>query len=714
MRPPRRETQAGQADESIPSALDVSHHRGLLDALQEAVWLVDAHGLTVLQANEAARQLLGLSSEQLVGRRIESLCVTPEDLLFWSEIAGGACEELHTETLMRHADGHTLWVDRRARLVQADSAHPLGRALWVVSMRDLSAQRRGEEEREALLVDLRSTLESTADGILVTDLAGRLRNFNQRFATLWGIPEDLLQQRDDAAVQAWMRRSVPDGAAYAARLAALLDAPLLQSSDVIQLLDGRVLERVSLPQWSRQRPVGRVFSFRDLSDQLAASQRIEELSHTDMLTGLPNRRALSQRVEYARAIAKREHSGFAMLFVDLDRFKQINDTLGHAFGDRVLREVAQRLRDCLREVDTVAKLSGDEFALLIHEADARGAEHTARRVLEAMGRPFGFDALSFTVTASIGIALFPGDGESLDELTSSAERAMQGVKDSGRAGFRFHQPRKDVDLMARMRLDHAMRQALLDRRFRLHYQPQLDLASGQVIGAEALIRWRDPLRGEVSPVEFIPVAEESGFIVAIGDWVLHEAVAQAQRWWQQGRRLPVAVNVSALQFQQGQFVDTVREVLKSAGLPPDLLELELTESILLRDADEALRRLQALAELGVCLSIDDFGTGYSSLAYLKRFPIQRLKIDRSFVQGLPADASDAGIVRAVAQMGRALGLQVIAEGVENEAQRDFLREAGCHEYQGYLFSPALDLAAFETRVWGTERPAIRLVQGGVG
>ncbi|MEO3715112.1 putative bifunctional diguanylate cyclase/phosphodiesterase [Roseateles flavus] len=694
--------------------MDASHHRGLLDALQEAVWLVDAHGLTVLQANEAARQLLGLSSAQLVGRRIESLCVTPEDLLFWSEVAGGACEELHTETLMRHADGHTLWVDRRACLVQADGAHPHGRALWVVSMRDLSAQRRGEEEREALLVDLRSTLESTADGILVTDLAGRLRNFNQRFATLWGIPEDLLQQRDDAAVQAWMRRSVTDGAAYAARLAALLDAPLLQSSDVIQLLDGRVLERVSLPQWSRQRPVGRVFSFRDLSDQLAASQRIEELSHTDMLTGLPNRRALSQRVEYARAIAKREHSGFAMLFVDLDRFKQINDTLGHAFGDRVLREVAQRLRDSLREVDTVAKLSGDEFALLIHEADARGAEHTARRVLEAMGRPFGFDALSFTVTASIGIALFPGDGESLDELTSSAERAMQGVKDSGRAGFRFHQPRKDVDLLARMRLDHAMRQALLDRRFRLHYQPQLDLASGQVIGAEALIRWRDPLRGEVLPGEFIPVAEESGFIVAIGDWVLHEAVAQAQRWWQQGRRMPVAVNVSALQFQQGQFVDTVRQVLKSAGLPPDLLELELTESILLRDADEALRRLQALAELGVCLSIDDFGTGYSSLAYLKRFPIQRLKIDRSFVQGLPADASDAGIVRAVAQMGRALGLQVIAEGVENEAQRDFLREAGCHEYQGYLFSPALDLAAFETRVWGAERPAIRLVQGGVG
>ncbi len=711
MKPARRERQASQTEEAVPGVQNVQRYRSLLDGLQEAVWLVDAHSLTVLAANEAALAMLGLPAAALVGRHIESLCVTPEDLLFWGEVASGGREGLHTETLMRHADGQALWVDRRISRVALDPTQPDGAALWVLSMRDLSAQRRGEEERESLLVDLRSTLESTADGILVTDLAGRLRNFNQRFAALWGIPEELLQQRDDAAVQAWMRRSVVDGAAYATRLRALLEAPLLQSSDVIRLLDGRVLERVSLPQWSRQRPVGRVFSFRDLSEKLAASQRIEELSHTDMLTGLPNRRALAERVEYARAIAKRESAGFAMLFVDLDRFKQINDTLGHAFGDRVLREVAQRLRDCLREVDTVAKLSGDEFALLIHEADAVGAEHTARRVLEAMGRPFGFDTLSFTVTASIGIALFPGDGESLDELTSSAERAMQGVKDSGRAGYRFHQPRKDVDLLARMRLDHAMRQALLEGRFRLHFQPQLDLASGQVIGAEALIRWRDALRGEVSPAEFIPVAEDSGFIVAIGDWVLHEAVTQAVRWWQQGRRMPVAVNVSALQFQQSQFVETVSQVLQSAGLPPDLLELELTESILLRDADEALRRLQALAELGVGLSIDDFGTGYSSLAYLKRFPIQRLKIDRSFVQGLPADASDAGIVRAVAQMGRALGLQVIAEGVESEAQRDFLREAGCHEYQGFLFSPALDLAAFEMRVWGAERPPMRLIHG---
>ncbi|WP_431289349.1 EAL domain-containing protein [Roseateles chitinivorans] len=360
-------------------------------------------------------------------------------------------------------------------------------------------------------------------------------------------------------------------------------------------------------------------------------------------------------------------------------------------------EVALRLKESLREVDTVARLDGDEFALLIHQADARGAEHAARRVQEAMSRPFCFDTLSFTVTCSIGIALFPGDGASAEELLASAERAMHWVKESGRSAFRFHQPRKDVDLLSRMRLDHAMRQALQEHEFRLHFQPQVSLETGELVGAEALIRWRDPLRGDVPPSEFIPVAEESGFIVAIGQWVLQQAVAQAAAWLQKGLRVPVAVNVSALQFQQTQFVEQVAQALRAYDLPPSLLELELTESVLLRDAEEALHRMEALSELGVLMSIDDFGTGYSSLGYLKRFPIQRLKIDRSFVQGLPGDASDAGIVNAIVQMGRALNLKVIAEGVETDAQRDFLARCGCHEYQGFLCAPALETRAFEER-----------------
>ena len=669
----------------------------LLDGLLEAVWLLDGQSRCVVAVNRAATQLLGRDADSLRGQSIESLASTPEDALFWLEAAHDPDATLHSDTVMPHADGRLLWVTRRISLI---STGEVGVNYWLIAMRDQTRQRQSEEDREALVAELKATLESTADGILVADLGGRMRSFNRRFAVLWGVPDDLLHAHpDDNALQQWMRLSVIDSAPYALRLDAIQDAPLLESKDIVYLKGGRVLERVSLPQFSRGEAVGRVFSFRDLSDVLAANQRIEELAHCDMLTGLPNRRALAERVDHAQAVARRDGAVFALLNVDLDRFKQINDTLGHSYGDRVLKDVAERLKASLREVDTVARLGGDEFALLIHQADARGAEHAARRVQEAMSRPFSFDTLSFTVTCSTGIALFPSDGGTADELMASAERAMHWVKESGRSAFRFHQPRKDVDLLSRMRLDHAMRQALQDGQFRLHYQPQIALATGQVIGAEALLRWRDPLRGEISPGEFIPVAEESGFVVPIGEWVLQQAVEQAARWLRQGLRMPVAVNVSALQFQQTQFVEQVAEVLRDAGLPPGLLELELTEGILLRDAQDALHRLEALSALGICMSIDDFGTGYSSLGYLKRFPIQRLKIDRSFIMGLPGDASDAGIVNAIIQMGRALRLQVIAEGVETEAQRDFLNRAGCDEFQGYLYAPALDPRTFEEKVW---------------
>ncbi|ALV08909.1 putative bifunctional diguanylate cyclase/phosphodiesterase [Roseateles depolymerans] len=695
VRPARGAAQApeGPSDLVSPAVLLNPSFLRLIDGLQEAVWLVCARTHAVVAVNAASQALLGLDARDLVGSQIESLAATPEDALFWMDAAIGRREPLHTDTMMRHADGRMLWVSRRISHVP----QPEGHGLWLVAMRDQTQQRHHDEERETLLAELRATLESTADGILVTDLAGRIRSFNQRLASLWGIPEDLLNERNDDAVQAWMRRSVVDGQGYAMRLTAIQESPLLHTSDNIKLIDGRVMERVSLPQWSRGRPIGRVYSFRDLSEKLAARQRIEELSHNDMLTSLPNRRALLERVDYAQAMARREASPFALLNVDLDRFKQINDTLGHSYGDRVIKEVAVRLKESLREVDTVARLDGDEFALLIHQADARGAEHAARRVQEAMSRPFSFDTLSFTVTCSIGIALFPGDGASADDLLASAERAMHWVKESGRSAFRFHQPRKDVDLLSRMRLDHAMRRALQEGEFRLHFQPQIAVDSGALIGAEALIRWRDPHRGDVPPSEFIPVAEESGFIIAIGQWVLQQAVAQAADWLKKGLRVPVAVNVSALQFQQPQFVDTVAQTLRAAQLPPDLLELELTESVLLRDADEALHRMQALSELGLQLAIDDFGTGYSSLGYLKRFPIQRLKVDRSFVKGLPGDASDEGIVNAIVQMGRALKLQVIAEGVETEDQLAFLARCGCQEYQGFLCAPALDPRSFEHR-----------------
>ena len=670
--------------------------RAMIESMLHAVWLVDAVSLRVVAANNAAGLLMGVRAAELVGRGVLDLAATPEDLCFWDEAAGGLADSIESETFICRLSGGTAPVTRRVSRIEQIG----GAAFYVVALHDRSEQFRAERALEASAADLRATLESTDDGILVTDLSGRIRNFNRRFAALWNIPDEMLTRREDDAVLEWMRRSVIEPGTYMRRLATIDDTTMLQASDVLKLHSGKVLERVATPQCTSGRPIGRVYSFRDITEKLEARERIQVLSYTDALTGLPNRRLLADRVEVALAVAKRENTPFALLFLNLDRFKHINETLGHTFGDRVLLEVAERIKGSTRQVDAVARLGGDEFVLLAHQADENGAEAAAWRVMEALKRPFNQGDLSFTVTASIGIAMQPNDGSSFDELMRRAESAMREVKHAGRAAFRFHRPRPaqaDARSRSRMHLDHAMRQALAQGRFRLHYQPQVEIGSGAVVGAEALIRWRDPELGEISPGEFIPVAEESGFIVPIGEWVLRQAVKQAAAWQASGMPTVVSVNVSALQFQQPGFVDGVAGVLREAGLASEWLELELTESILLQDAQDAMLRLQALAQLGVKLAIDDFGTGYSSLAYLKRFPIGRLKIDRSFISGLPLDESDAGIVRAIISMGRALRLEIIAEGVETVAQRDFLQEAGCDLFQGFLFSPALDVLAYETK-----------------
>ena len=684
-----------------PIAEPLATWRRFIDAMLDAVWLVDAGTLRLVAANHAAGELMAMAPGELVGKEVIELAATPEDLCFWGEVSQGLVDQIESATLVTSADGATKAVMRRVSRVQGAGGSAAG-ALFVVVLHDCSEQLKAERELEAAAADLRATLESTQDGILVTDLAGRIRNFNQRFASLWQIPPELLTRREDDRVLEWMRRSVVDPAAYMRRLAAIDDATMLQASDVLRLHSGKVVERVTMPQCMRGQPIGRVYAFRDITERLEARQRIETLSYTDALTGLPNRRLLADRVEVALAQAKRDGTPFALLFLNLDRFNHINETLGRDFGDRVLLDVADRIRGCVREVDTVARLAGDEFVVLANGVDELGAETAAWRVMDALKLPFTQGGMSFTVTASLGISLYPNDGAVMNELVRRADAAMRDAKLAGRAAFRFHRARPDGDdehSRSRMKLDHAMRLALVQGRFRLHYQPQVDLISGAVVGAEALIRWRDPALGEISPGEFIPVAEESGFIVSIGAWVLKRAVMQAAAWVAAGRATTVSVNVSALQFQQPGFVEEVASVLREAGLAPQWLELELTESILIQDAQDAMLRLQALAQLGVKLAIDDFGTGYSSLAYLKRFPIGRLKIDRSFVSGLPAEESDVAIVQAIIHMGRALRLQTVAEGVETEAQREFLAAAGCDLFQGYLYAPALDAAAFEARVF---------------
>lgn len=793
----------------------------LLDGMLEAVWLVDPIELRIQAVNRAAETLLGAEPGAFVGLPVIDLSATPEDMFFWEDVAAGLSGQIFSETLLRRQDGTTVQVERRVSLIRTSQ----DTAVYVVAARDQSAQRQVENELEKLVAELRATLESTADGILVSDLEGGIRGYNQRFAEMWDLPHELLTQRNDAAIHAWMYQCVLDTEHYAERLGIINRSPLLEATDVLVLRTGHVLERVTLPQYARGRPIGRVFSYRDITQRLAdetrlqlaskvfessldaifvtdaelwviavnpscerltgytqaelldqpsraffsdlneaafieqlmeqlvheglwegevwnrrkngkpylclasmvrvldrqgapihyigffkdlsethaARKRIEELAYNDALTGLPNRLLLAEHIEHAMSFADRNGGSCAVLFLDLDHFKHINDSLGHLFGDRVLIEVAERLKDCLRHVDTAARLGGDEFVLLLNQVDARGTEITARRILDTLSRPFTLDDITFTVTCSIGIALYPGDGVTMDDLIKNADSAMYHVKERGRSDFRFYQRQMNIGLLSRMKLDHAMRQALENKDFRLHFQPQVNLASGNIFGAEALIRWHDKELGDIPPARFIPVAEQTGVIVAIGNWVLTEAVRQCARWHAQGWALTVAVNVSALQFQQANFVEGVAEALRAAALPPALLELELTESILLRDVDDALARLDALAGLGVRLSIDDFGTGYSSLSYLKRFPIHKLKIDRSFISELPANGSDTAIVMAIINLSQALNLRVIAEGVETEMQRHFLASAGCDEFQGFLCNPALSREEFEQFIEQAEK-----------
>jgi diguanylate cyclase (GGDEF)-like protein/PAS domain S-box-containing protein len=432
-----------------------------------------------------------------------------------------------------------------------------------------------------------------------------------------------------------------------------------------------------------------------VEEQKAAEARIQRLAHFDALTGLPNRSLLEDRCRHALHVAQRHTHPVALLFLDLDHFKTVNDSLGHRVGDAVLMGLAKRLRAVVRAQDTVARLGGDEFVLLLPETDADGAAHVAQKILAAAQEPFEAYGHELTVTPSVGVALYPNDGASLDELSRAADAAMYRAKEDGRNTWRFYTAELQAHSDRALLLSNALRRALERNQLRLAYQPQMDLDSGRIVGAEALLRWNHPELGEVSPAEFIPIAESSGLIVSIGDWVLETAARQIAAWDRAGLPpLTVAVNVSSVQLRQGDLPQRVKRALDAAGVGVERLEIELTEGAAMRDPQAAASVMNALYEQGTELSIDDFGTGYSSLAYLKKFPVAKLKIDRSFVRDLMRDAGDRAIVHAIVSMATSLGMRTVAEGVETEAQLEFLRGRGCHAMQGFLLSPALAGDAF--------------------
>jgi len=441
---------------------------------------------------------------------------------------------------------------------------------------------------------------------------------------------------------------------------------------------------------------GAVIVFRDVSEVRAMTRQMSHSAQHDFLTGLPNRMLVSDRLRQAIALAHRRSTKLALLFLDLDGFKHINDSLGHLIGDKLLKSIAARLVHCVRASDTVSRQGGDEFVVLLAEVkQSSDVAITAKKILQAVAEPHSIDQHDLHVTTSIGLSVYPDDGLDAETLIKNADTAMYQAKENGRQNYQFFKPAMNVRAVERQSIEESLRRALDRRELTVHYQPKIDLNTGEITGAEALVRWNHPEHGPIPPGKFIPVAEDCGLILPIGNWVLHEACRQVRTWADAGLSLAsIAVNISAIEFRHEHFLDGVFTILQDTGLNPRRLELELTETVLMKRAESTESVLKNLRAAGVHLAVDDFGTGYSSLSYLRKFPVDSLKIDQSFIRQITATPDDTAIIAAVIGMGRSLNLRVIAEGVETQAELEFLQAHQCDEAQGYYFSRPLPAQEF--------------------
>lgn len=567
---------------------------------------------------------------------------------------------------------------------------------------------------------LQLMLNSMSEGMYGVDINGNCTFVNAAFLRILGYEDE--NELIGESIHALIHHTRADGSPYPESECGMFKAfrenqPTHADDEVFWRKDG---SSIAVAYWAHPVindgvVVGAVATFVDVTERKQAEQQIQQLAFYDPLTSLPNRRLLMERLRQACAVSDRDEQYGAVLFMDMDHFKMLNDTKGHDFGDQLLIEVGRRLQFCLREGDTVARLGGDEFVVVLECLSERRteaaqlAERVAEKIHDELNRPYQLKDYLHTSTPSIGIVLFRGHSDSIDDLLKFADIAMYQAKTAGRNAIRFYDPEMQTEIEQRATLEAELRLAIEQEQFRLYYQVQVD-RDRRVIGAEVLLRWEHPQRGLVSPLQFIPLAEETGLIFPIGEWVLKSACRQLKQWEadESTRGVALAVNVSALQFGQRGFVDQVREVLVASGADASKLKLEMTESMMLENVEDIISKMNQLKKLGVSFSLDDFGTGYSSLQYLKRLPLDQIKIDRSFVRDIATDSNDETIVNTIIAMTDALGLNIIAEGVESPVQLAFLEQCGCKAFQGYLFGKPVPLQQFEASlvVWSAAPPDV--------
>ena len=658
--------------------------------------MTDLNG-RLIRVNAKYAAMLGWMPEELRDRGVDAIVGEGYRLAerqCRQTLLSSARSEVTAEMALLSKDAGSIWVSVVTSLVRDEMGAPRH---FLSVVHDVSARRAAELALRESEEKFRQLADNIPEIFWITDARQRkLHYLSPGFETLTGKPLTEVMRRP----RGWLQVVHPDDRERVRLARKGLPHEEYNIEYRIVLADGSIrwVHDQAFPVRDASGTVYRIAGIgADVTHRKEAEEKLVYLAHYDGLTGLPNRVLFFDRLQQMLAQARRRGRQAAVMFLDLDRFKVVNDTLGHAVGDELLRNVAQRLSYCIRVGDTVARFSGDEFVLSVNDLkEAEDARHIAQKVLQAFTDPFRLNGHEVFVSTSIGIAMFPSDGEDEQSLLKSADTAMYRAKESGRDNFQFYTREMNARAMYRLELENSLRHALERDEFRLHYQPKACLVTGRVTGVEALLRWERPGHGLVAPGEFVPLLEDTGLIVPVGEWVLSEACRQIEAWRAGGHEpLSIAINMSARQFASRNLGEVVKRVLDAHKADPKLIELELTESLLMVNTEEAVRTLKYLKSLGVRLSIDDFGTGYSSLSYLKRFPIDALKIDRSFIDEITTDVDDATITLAVIGMAHNLGLKVVAEGVETEAQIAFLSANGCDEAQGYYFArpqPAGELA----------------------